>query len=76
MTVALHFNVEVTGENLAPALGAALSMGLAWLIGRPILRLTLDALWLLWAHDDLVLDGGVLARVPLTAGAARLPRSA
>lgn len=33
---------------------------------RPILRLTLDALWLLWATDDQVLDGGVLERVPLT----------
>ncbi len=39
---------------------------------RPaILRLTLDALRLLWATDDQVLDGGVLGLVPLTGVADR-----
>jgi hypothetical protein len=32
---------------------------------RLILRLELSHLWLLWAHDDLVLDGGILESVPL-----------
>ncbi|WP_245239869.1 hypothetical protein [Methylobacterium variabile] len=63
-------------DDLDPPEAAALAALIARWRDRPILRLTLDALWLLWAHDDLVLDGGVLARVPLTAGAARLPRSA
>ncbi|WP_208642256.1 hypothetical protein [Methylobacterium terrae] len=53
-------------DDLDPAEAAWLADLIARWWDRPILRLTLDALWLLWATDDLVLDGGVLARVPLT----------
>lgn len=32
---------------------------------RPLLRLNVTHLWLLWAMDDLVLDGGVAEEIPL-----------
>jgi len=32
---------------------------------RPILRLEVTRFWLLWAMDDLVLDGGVAREIPL-----------
>ena len=54
-----------------PDEAAALSAMIESWWDRPILRLTVDALWLLWATDDQVLDGGVLERVPLTGAAAR-----
>ncbi|UHC16373.1 hypothetical protein LRS73_28655 [Methylobacterium currus] len=53
-------------DDLDPAEAASLAALIERWWDRPILRLTLDALWLLWATDDLVLDGGVLGRVPLT----------
>ena len=46
----------------AAALGALID---AWW-ERPILRLTVDALWLLSARDDLVLDSEIEAVLPLT----------
>lgn len=52
-------------DDLDPAEIAALAALIGGWRDRPVLRLTLDALWPLWATDDLVLDGGVLARVPL-----------
>ncbi|TGD96961.1 hypothetical protein [Methylobacterium nonmethylotrophicum] len=57
-------------DDLDPAEAAGLAAMIDRWWDRPILRLTIDALWLLWATDDLVLDGGVLARVPLTMEAA------
>lgn len=58
-------------DDLDPDEAAALSAMIESWWDRPILRLTVDALWLLWATDDQVLDGGVLERVPLTGAAAR-----
>ncbi|KMO21846.1 hypothetical protein [Methylobacterium platani] len=54
-------------DDLDPREAAALADLIARWWDRPILRLAVDALCLLWATDDLVLDGGVLGRVPLTA---------
>ncbi len=55
--------------NLADDLNAAEAAALAAMLERwwhrPILRLELSHLWLLWARDDLVLDGGVVESVPL-----------
>lgn len=34
---------------------------------RPVLRFEASQLWMLWATDDLVLEGGVAEEVPLTA---------
>ncbi|MGX7703766.1 hypothetical protein [Methylobacterium sp. Gmos1] len=53
-------------DDLDPPEAASLAALIERWWDRPILRLTLDALWLLWATDDQVLDGGVLERVPLT----------
>ncbi len=58
-------------DHLDPAEAASLAALIERWWDRPILRLTVDALWLLWATDDQVLDGGVLARVPLTGGSDR-----
>lgn len=55
--------------NLVDDLDAVEAAALAALIerwwDRPILRWQVDALWLLGARDDLVLDGGVEAAIPL-----------
>jgi hypothetical protein len=58
-------------DDLDPPEAASLAALIERWWDRPILRLTLDALWLLWATDDQVLDGGVLERLPLTAAADR-----
>ncbi len=60
-------------DDLDPAEAAWLADLIESWWDRPILRLTLDVLWLLWATDDQVLDGGVLERVPLTATNAPPP---
>ena len=57
-------------DDLDPAEAACLADLIERWWHRPILRLTVEALWLLWATDDQVLDGGVLAIVPLAGGAA------
>lgn len=57
-------------DDLDPAEAAFLAAMIVRWWDRPILRLNLDALWLLWATDDLVLEGSVLARVPLAGGPA------
>jgi hypothetical protein len=55
--------------NLIDDLDAAETALLAGLIERwwdkPLLRYQVDALWLLGASDDLVLDGGVVETIPL-----------
>jgi len=55
--------------NLTDDLAAAEAAALAALIDRwwdrPILRFEVSSLWLLWAHDDLVLEGGVEEVLPL-----------
>ncbi|GJD63897.1 hypothetical protein [Methylobacterium frigidaeris] len=56
-------------DDLDPAEAASLADLIERWWNRPMLHLSLDALWLLWATDDQVLDGGVLERVPLTDGA-------
>ncbi|AWN55312.1 hypothetical protein [Methylobacterium sp. 17Sr1-1] len=65
--VGLHALTDDLDRREAASLAALIE---SWW-DRPILRLTLDALWLLWATDDQVLDGGVLERVPLTGTADR-----
>lgn len=56
--------------NLVDDLDAAEAAALADLVeawwDRPILRLAVDALWLLSARDDLVLDSRIEAVLPLT----------
>lgn len=54
-------------DDLDPAEAASLAKMIDRWWDRPILRLAVDALWLLWATDDQVLDGGVVAYVPLTS---------
>jgi len=55
--------------NLTDHLTAAEAAALAALIDRwwhrPILRFKVSSLWLLWARDDLVLEGGVEEVLPL-----------
>ncbi|TNC15118.1 hypothetical protein FF100_06020 [Methylobacterium terricola] len=58
-------------DDLDPAETTALAALIARWWDRPVLRLAVGALWLLWATDDLVLDGGVLAQVPLDGPAHR-----
>ncbi len=58
-------------DDLDPAEAAFLAEMIDRWWDRPVLRLTVDALWLLWATDDQVLDGGVLAQVPLTGPTSR-----
>ncbi|WP_244276534.1 hypothetical protein, partial [Methylobacterium indicum] len=57
-------------DHLGPVEAAHLAGMIERWWDRPVLRLTVEALWLLWAHDDQVLDGGVLETVPLVGGAA------
>jgi len=52
-------------DDLDPAETAALQAVIARWWDRPFLRWQVDALWLLGACDDLVLDGGVEETVPL-----------
>ncbi|MFH6782930.1 MULTISPECIES: hypothetical protein [Methylobacterium] len=64
-------------RNLTDDLDSAETATLAALIerrwDRPVLRLPLDALRLLWATDDRMLDGGVLATVCTTGIDVRRP---
>ncbi|MBS0538488.1 MAG: hypothetical protein JSR47_07020 [Proteobacteria bacterium] len=52
-------------DDLDPAEAAALAALIARWWDRPVLRWQVDALWLLGARDDLVLDGGVEAEIAL-----------
>jgi hypothetical protein len=53
-------------DNLSAAEAAALMTLLERWWSRPILRLDATHLWLLWARDDLVLDGAVAEDIALT----------
>jgi hypothetical protein len=52
-------------DNLNAAETAALMAMLERWWNRSILRLEVTHLWLLWAMDDLVLDGGIAGEIPL-----------
>lgn len=52
-------------DNLSAAETSALIEAVERWWSRPLLRLTVTHLWLLWGMDDLVLDGGVAEDIPL-----------
>jgi hypothetical protein len=57
-------------SDLSPAEAEALAALIERWWDRPILQFTVSSLWLLWATDDLVLQGGVEQVIPLTVWAA------